>query len=161
MISFGGSQKGDLVWLLEGGNCQNNLSLCGRGLTWQETLVCQISVWEGWPWGVEPLMRCFCSPSLSVPLLPCFSPVSLITLECRLAWDWQVSLPSGVHYHRWHWFVLFSVSLPPSLSVAMFHVPGSVSSCFLWLFWSSLYTITRSFFLCCILTLDSVPKAIR
>lgn len=120
MISFGGSQKGDLVWLLEGGNCQNNLSLCGRGLTWQETLVCQISVWEGWPWGVEPLMRCFCSPSLSVPLLPCFSPVSLITLECRLAWDWQVSLPSGVHYHRWHWFVLFSVSLPPSLSVAMF-----------------------------------------
>lgn len=43
-ISFGGSQKGDLVWLLEGGNCQNNISLCDGGLTWQEILVSQMNV---------------------------------------------------------------------------------------------------------------------
>lgn len=64
VISFGGSQKGDLVWLLEGGNCQNNISLCGRGLPWWEMLVCQISVWGSWPWGLEPFNEMFLLSSL-------------------------------------------------------------------------------------------------
>lgn len=178
VISFGGSQKGDLVWLLEGGNCQNNISLCGRGLIWQEILVCQMSVWEGWPWGVEPLTEMVLVAISFCPSPPLF--LSCTSYHSRT--DASLGLAASLFSASWCALPLLGLvcsfwCLPPSFPLCC-HVPGSVSSCFLWLFWSSLYTASYQIFLpkhpfhmsvsysivlasfCCSLTLGNVPKAI-